>query len=172
MQTAGFFWKELAMSDAVFLTKARAEKAVALAEPTILQMMRTVTNHEAVHIVVLGLDGHVLHEQDLGPGVKSEAERFAKCTEIARSKAKIHFRNQRPSTEVQVRRPHTLRIGDTCYGGSAEHEGIIVGVSGVQSCYDEAFAGIIASILWALCVDAQSVYMAKTDKAPHYAGVV
>ena len=89
-------------------------------------------------------------------------------TEVARGKARLHFRTGKPSLEVQSRRPHILEVGDTIWGGSADHEGLIVAASGVQSCYDEAICAIVAAILWGLCVDAQTKHLAKPDKTPLY----
>jgi hypothetical protein len=158
------------MPDAVYLNKSRARHAIELAEPTILKMMQTVTNHKALHIVIVGVDGQILHEQSVGPDVGREPDpqRMAGCVEIARSKAQIHFRTGRPSAEIQARRPGSLLVGDTVYGGSAEHEGIIVAVSGVQGFYDESIAGTVASILWGLCMEAQTAHMARKDKGTHY----
>ncbi len=156
------------MAEAVYLTKARAQRAIELAEPSIFALMQSVTNKKAVHIVILGIDGSIVYEQNVGPDVETEKQLLAICTEIARSKAQIHFRTGRPSAEVQARRAHALQVGDTIWGGSAEHEGIIVAASGVQGFYDEAICGIVASILWGLCVDAQSGHMGKPDKTTHY----
>ena len=135
------------MPEAVYLTKARAEKAFALAEPTILKMMETVANKKAIHAVVLGIDGEVLHEASLGPNVEADAERLATCKVVARGKAAIHFRTGRPAAEIQARRPNTLIVGDTIWGGSASYEDVIVAVSGIQGFFDESIAGMIAAIL-------------------------
>ena len=156
------------MSQAVYLTAARAQQALQLAEPTILHMMQTVTNKKALHIVILGLDGEVLHEADLGPDVANDRERLAQCTDVARGKARIHFRTGRPSLEIQARRPHALIVGDTIWGGSASHEGLIVAASGVQSSFDEAISAMVAAILWALCVEAQIAHLASPAKTPIY----
>jgi len=160
------------MPQAVYLTVARAKQAVELAEPTILQMMQTVANQKAVHVVVVGLEGGILFEKSVGPEAAAGGERLATCVEIARGKARIHFRTGRPSAEVHARRPHALEIGDTIHGGSAEHEGIIVAASGVQGFYDESISAIVAAILWGLCKDAHTTYMATAEKGPHYWGVV
>ena len=156
------------MSEAVYLTKARAQQAFALAEPTILKMMQTVTNKKAMHIVALALDGSVLHEASIGPDVEADAVRLATCKDVAKAKAQIHYRNGRPSLEIQARRPHTLVVGDTIWGGSGSYEGVIVAASGVQSCYDESISAMIAAILWSLCCDAQVAHLARTDKTPIY----
>src|SRR6185369_16625285 len=101
------------MSQSVYLNAARAQQALSLAEPTILRLMQTVTNKKALHIVILGHDGEVLHEADVGP----DRERLLHCTDVARGKARIHFRTGRPSLEIQARRPNALIVGDTIWGG-------------------------------------------------------
>jgi hypothetical protein len=156
------------MSEAVYLNKARAEQAIASALPTILHLMQTVVNRKALHIVILGVDGNILYEQSVGPDVEADRQRLATCTEIARSKAQIHFRTGRPAGEIQSRRPHALLVGDTIWGGGASYEGIIVAASGVQGYFDETISGIVAAILWGLCVHAQAAHMAKADKPSIY----
>ncbi len=156
------------MPESVYLSKARAKQAIELAIPSIHQLMLTVTNKKALHVVILGVDGQILHEEDVGQDVDKHQDMLKVCTEIARSKAQIHFRSGRPSAEFQARRAHSLMVGDTIWGGSAEHEGIIVAASGVQGYYDETIAGMVASILWGLCQDAQTAYMSKPDKSPIY----
>jgi hypothetical protein len=156
------------MAESVYLTKARAELAVSLAEPTICRLFDTVAKPKHVHLVILAGDGSILLETDLGPDAGKEPGRVAHTTAISRGKAQLHFRTGRPSLEVQARKPHVLQVGDTIYGGSADHEGIIVAASGVQSCFDETISAIVAAILWGLCSDAQSQHMAKSDKTPLY----
>jgi len=156
------------MPDAVYLTKVRAEQAIELAQPTILNLMQTVTNRKALHIVILAVDGEILHEQSVGPDVQADRQRLVSCTEIARSKARIHFRTGRPAAEIQARRPHALLVGDTVWGGSASHEGIIVAASGVQGYFDESISAMVAAILWGLCVHAQAAHMAKAEKPSIY----
>jgi hypothetical protein len=157
------------MPESVYLTKARAVQAVELAQPTIFKLLQTVTNHKALHIVILGVDGAILHEESVGPDVQADQKRLAGCIKIARSKAQIHFRTGLPSAVIQARQPHALLIGDTIWGGSVSHEGIIVGASGVQSYFDESIATMVAAILWGLCAHAQAAHMAKTDKPVFYA---
>jgi hypothetical protein len=156
------------MAESVYLTKARAEQSVTLAEPTINKLFDTVANNKHVHLVVLAADGTILLETDLGPDAGKDPARIAHTTAISRGKAQLHFRTGRPSLEVQARQPHVLQVGDTIYGGSADHEGIIVAASGVQSCFDETISAIVAAILWGLCSEAQSQHMSKADKSPIY----
>jgi hypothetical protein len=156
------------MSQAVYLTSARAERAIELAEAGIFKLMETVTNHKAIHIVILGIEGQILFEKSVGPDVEWDQNRLAVCVEIARSKAQIHFRTGKPSAEIQARRPTGLVVGDTIYGGSAAHEGVIVGASGVQSFYDETIAAIVAAILWGLCMEAHAAFMKQAEKSPIY----
>jgi hypothetical protein len=156
------------MSNSVYLTKARAEQALALAEPTILELMKTVASRKALHVVILGVDGQVLHEQSVGPDKDADQKRLAACIEIARSKAQIHFRTGHPAAEIQARRPHSLLVNDTIWGGSASHEGIIAAASGIQGYFDESISATVAAILWGLCMDAQAAYMAKPEKSTIY----
>jgi hypothetical protein len=156
------------MSKSVYLTKARAQQAIDLAVPSVNRIFDTVANNKHVHVVILAHDGGILLEADLGPDAGKDSARTARTTDISRSKAEIHFRTGRPSLEIQARRPHALLVGDTIWGGSADHEGIIVAASGVQSYFDETICGIIAAILWGLCADAQTLHMAKPDKTPLY----
>jgi len=158
------------MAQSVYLNAARAQQALSLAEPAILRLMQTVTNKKALHIVILGHDGEVLHEADIGPDVVADRERLLQCTDVARGKARIHFRTDRPSLEIQARRPNALIVGDTIWGGSAEHEGVIVAASGVQSSFDEAISAMVAAILWALCCEAQIAHLASPNKRPIYEG--
>jgi hypothetical protein len=156
------------MTQSVYLTTARATQALELAEPSILKLLQTVGSRKSLHIVILGSDGEILLEKSVGPDADADKERLATCIHIARSKAQIHFRTGRPSAEIQSRSPGSLRVGDTIWGGSASHEGIIAAASGIQGFYDEAIAGIVASILWGLCMEAQAKYMAQSDKSPIY----
>jgi hypothetical protein len=156
------------MPDAIYLTKARAEQAIALAEPTIFQLMQTLTNHKAMHIVILGVEGEILHEQSVGPNVEADQKRLVGSAAIARSKARIHFRTGRSAAEVQARRPHALLVGDTVWGGSASHEGIIVAASGIQGYFDESVSAMVSAILWGLCVHAQAAHMGRSDKTAFY----
>ncbi len=156
------------MAESVYLTLARTQQALSLAEPSINKLFDTVAKPKHVHLVILAADGTILLEADLGPDAGKDPARIAHTTAIARGKAQLHFRTGRPSLEVQARRPHVLQVGDTIYGGSADHEGIIVAASGVQSCFDETISGLVAAILWGLCSDAQTQHMAKSDKTPLY----
>lgn len=156
------------MAEAVYLTKARAQQAVALAEPSIFKLFETVANNKHVHLVILAADGSILHEADIGSDGGKDPDRVNRTTNISRAKAQIHFRTGRPSAEIQARRPGALLVGDTIWGGSAEHEGIIVAASGIQGYFDETICGMVAAILWGLCVDAQTALMARTDKTPIY----
>jgi hypothetical protein len=51
---------------------------------------------------------------------------------------------------VQALEPYRLRAGDTNLWGAVALNGIVVGVSGAQPWFDEAFAGCIAHCLRAL----------------------
>jgi hypothetical protein len=127
-----------------------------------------VTSRKLIHVVILGPDGEVAHEESVGPDVREGDEFLKACQEIARSKARLHFREGRKSREIQERCPHLLRVGDTVHGGSADYEGLIVAASGVQGHFDETIAALVASICWGLCKDAQEAFMKARGKQHRY----
>ncbi len=161
------------MAESVYLTEARAKRAVELATPAILKMMEAgITSNKWIRIVVLGMEGQIIHEANVGPDVGTAGKWLEQSTEFARGKAAIHWRTGKPSIEAQARRPHALIVGDTIHGGSAAYEGIVVAASGVQGYFDEAISGMVAAILWGLCMDAQAAYMGKADRKTFYEGAV
>lgn len=69
---------------------------------------------------------------------------------IARAKAKLAFRLKMSSRAAQ-QHPQLLEPGDTKHRGGIYHNGIPVGVSGVQSYIDEMIAMWIAAACEMLC---------------------
>lgn len=110
----------------------------------------------------------MLNEGSIGAGMYDHQSHLQRVIGIARSKAQLHHRTGLPSALVQARRPHHLLVGDTIHGGSAEHEGLIAAASGIQGHFDEAIAGIIASLFWGLCKHAQDQFMKDTGGTDHY----
>jgi hypothetical protein len=88
----------------------------------------------------------ILYEHAVGDRAKWDADYGA----FARAKAKLAWRTGMDADIVQQRNPHLLTQGDTVLGGAVVRDGIVVGVSGADPWYDEAFAGAIALCLRAL----------------------
>lgn len=68
---------------------------------------------------------------------------------FARAKARLSWQSARDSRCMQSL-PHLLRQGDSLLVGGVSLDGIVVGVSGAQPWYDEAFALAVASMIRAL----------------------
>ena len=145
----------------VFLTEPLAGRALNIAEPLILSMFNSREmgcKRGFVHVVILDALGNIAAERTIGQAPEG-AEFEEQCARIARSKAQIHFRTGIPSRMVHERRPHALLVGDTHFGGSYDHDGLIAAASGVQSYFDETIAATVAAITWGLCKDMQERYL-------------
>ncbi len=88
----------------------------------------------------------ILHEHAVGDREKWDADYAG----FARAKARVAWRTGLDSHLVQELRPQLLAPGDTVLWGSIVLDGIVVGVSGANPWYDEAFAGTVAMCLRAL----------------------
>lgn len=142
-----------------FLNRDIAARAVELAAP----MLRTAAGDAAVNqsgVVYLvitdplrgphacaSFEDAIVHEQGFG---RSPAEWDADYAGFARAKARLSWQTGLDSHVVQALRPHLLREGDTALWGSVNLDGIVVGVSGNEAAYDEAFAGAVALLARAL----------------------
>jgi hypothetical protein len=62
---------------------------------------------------------------------------------------------------VQELHPHLLSAGDTVLWGSVAVDGIVVGASGANPWYDEAFAGTVAMCLRAIAKSKASAERSK-----------
>lgn len=71
---------------------------------------------------------------------------------FARAKARLSWLTGMDSHLIQARQPHRLRSGNTTLWGSVAFEGIVVGVSGANPWFDEAFAGCVAHCLKAIAL--------------------
>jgi len=91
----------------------------------------------------------VLYEESVGDRSAWDADYAA----FARGKAALSWRTGQDSHAVCSTMAHLLRPEDTALWGSVWHEGIIVGVSGAQPWYDEAFAGAVAHAFKAVLKD-------------------
>jgi len=136
---------------AAYACRDTAARAVALVMPMIRAAMRDPRVGESgfLHIVVMdpgarpGTDAPedaILYEESVGDREAWDADYAA----YARAKAAISWRTGLDSHTVCEARPHLLRPGDGTVWGSVVLEGIVVGVSGANPWFDEAFAGAIA----------------------------
>lgn len=64
--------------------------------------------------------------------------------QIARSKAKQAWREQRSNIVTQAVAPATLQPGDTIYNGGFFYEGVAVGTSGIEWEHDMLISGWVA----------------------------
>ena len=101
----------------------------------------------------------ILHEHSVGDRARWDADYAG----FARAKARLAWRTGMDSQVVQARFPHLLEQGDTLLWGSVARDGIVVGVSGANAWYDEAFAGAIALCLRAVAHGARE----RAAKAGH-----
>lgn len=147
----------MSYQDSYFIDRGAAEKAVQLCMPMIQSAMasREAGASGFFYIVVMKpgctadampFSDAILYEHAVGDREKWDAD----YGEFARAKAKLAWRTGMDAEIVQQRKPHLLTQGDTLLGGAVVLDDIVVGVSGADPWYDEAFAGAIALCLRAL----------------------
>jgi hypothetical protein len=147
----------MAYLDSYFINRAAAEQAVQLCMPMIDAAMesREAGASGFFYIVIMkpgctqdtcNFSDAILYEYAVGDQKKWDAD----YGEFARAKVKLAWRTGMDADIVQQRMPHLLEEGDTVLGGAIVLDGIVVGVSGADPWYDEAFAGAIAMCLRAL----------------------
>lgn len=147
----------MASSGSYFVDRTAAEKAVGMSLPLIREAMqhKEVGESGFLYIVVMdpvrtpdnaSFEEAILYEHAVGDREKWDADYAG----FARAKARLAWRTGLDSHLVQELRPHLLRAGDTVLWGSAVVDGIVVGVSGANPWYDEAFAGTVAMCLRAI----------------------
>ena len=140
-----------------FADKDAARQAVNLALPMLEQGVRDgiVGDSGFLYIVIMdpGLDPSVstfddaiLYEHSIGDRTKWDAD-YAR---FARDKAKVCWRTGRDGHTVRHVMPHLLQKGDCGVWGGVAVDGIVVGVSGANPWYDEAFAATVAHCLKAV----------------------
>lgn len=140
-----------------FVTPASARQAVELCLPMIEAAMQSKFSGEGdfLYIVIMKpgftpdcarFDEAILYEHAIGDREQWDAD----YDSFARSKAHLSWRTGLDSHVVQESKPHLLSAGDTVLWGSVVVDGIVVGVSGADPWFDEAFAGAIAMTLRAL----------------------
>ena len=91
-------------------------------------------------------DDAVLLEHCIGERSRWDADYAG----FARAKARLTWTQGLDSCTVQNTRAHALREGDSLLWGSVCLDGIVVGVSGAEAWWDEAFATAVAGNLRAI----------------------
>jgi hypothetical protein len=91
-------------------------------------------------------DDAVLVEHCIGDRQRWDADYAA----FARAKARLAWVHGQGSCAIQSAQPHLLQSGDSLLWGSVCLEGIVVGVSGAEAWWDEAFATAVAANLRAI----------------------
>ncbi|MDB5852330.1 MAG: hypothetical protein JWR22_371 [Herminiimonas sp.] len=139
------------------INRQAAQAAVAMSLPLITEAMKSKEVGESgfLYIVVMdpalapaqvSFEEAILYEHAVGDREKWDADYGA----FARAKAKVAWMTGRDSHAAQELQPYLMQQGDTVLWGSVVVEGIVVGVSGANPWYDEAFAGTVAMCLRAL----------------------
>ena len=134
-----------------YATAQAAREAIDMALPLIETAMqhKHVGESGFLYIVVMNPLAHphqcrfedaILCEHAVGDPARWDADYAG----FARAKAGLHWRTGLNTEVVQTRYPHLLEPGDTTLHGTAAVDGIVVGVSGANPWYDEAFAGVVA----------------------------
>lgn len=147
----------MGLANSVFITRDTAEAAVKMVLPMITEAMKDkeVGDSGFFYLVVMNpaaspgkcsFDEAILYEHAVGDREKWDADYGA----FARAKAKVAWESGMDSAAVQALRPWVLGSGDTTLWGSVFVDGIVVGASGLQAWYDEAFAGAVAMCLRAM----------------------
>jgi uncharacterized MAPEG superfamily protein len=140
-----------------FADREAARRAVELALPMIERAMAdpAVCGSGFLFIVVMdparpasgcSFEQAVLHEHAIGDRSRWDADYAA----FARAKARLAWTHGCDGHAVLARAPHLLQPGDTLLWGSVWLDGIVVGVSGAEPWYDEAFATAVAAALRAI----------------------
>lgn len=144
-------------SGSYFIDREAAKKAIGLSLPLIDAAMQRKEVGESgfLYIVVMdplltpatsSFEEAILHEHAVGDREKWDADYAA----FARAKARVAWRTGLDGHVVQELKPQLLTARDTVLWGSVAMDGIVVGVSGANPWYDEAFAGTVAMFLRAV----------------------
>lgn len=147
----------MTLAGSYFIDRDAAEKAVRLSLPMIQEAMKLKEVGESgfLYIVVMApllgpatcsFEEAILYEHAVGDRDKWDADYAA----FARAKARVAWRTGFDGHLVQELRPQLLTAQDTVLWGSVVVDGIVVGVSGANPWYDEAFAGTVAMCLRAI----------------------
>ncbi|GBH27416.1 hypothetical protein [Burkholderia vietnamiensis] len=140
-----------------FADRQAAVAAVELLLPTLSAALQSdfVGDSGCLHIVIMdpaigprdaAFEDAILYEFSLPDPKDWDADYRA----YARATARLAWDTGRDGHVVQALEPYRLRAGDTNVWGAVAQHGIVVGVSGAQPWFDEAFAGCIAHCLRAV----------------------
>ncbi|WP_459618564.1 hypothetical protein [Bordetella sp. 2513F-2] len=140
--------------------RGAAARAVELVMPMLEAAMRDTRIGESgfLHVVVMDplarpggcrFEEAVLYEASVGDRAAWDADYAA----YARDKAELSWRTGLDGHAVCSTHAHLLQPGDAGLWGSVCRDGLVVGVSGVQPWYDEAFAGMVACAFKAVLKD-------------------
>lgn len=139
-----------------------ATQAVMMALPLIEAAMADpkINDNRYLHIVVMApwlstsrrdadFEKAILHEHSVGDRTRWDADYAA----FARAKARAAWNAEAGSRIGQFLQPCLLQADYNSIPGSAALDRIVVGVSGMRPCYDEAIASTVAACLKALAKD-------------------
>ena len=140
-----------------FASSTAARQAIDMALPMIKLAMQDpkVCGSGFLVIVVLdpgiapgqaSFDDAMLVEHCIGERSRWDADYAG----FARAKARLAWTHGLDSNSVQSTRAHALHEGDSLLWGSVCLDGIVVGVSGAEAWWDEAFATAVAANLRAI----------------------
>lgn len=144
-----------------FVTRETAEAAVNMTLPMIHEAMQRKEVGESgfLYLVVMNpaltpanstYEDAVLYEHSVGDRAKWDAD----YAWYAHTKARAAWQAGMDGQMVQEIYPHLMTGGDPVLWGSVVVERIVVGASGCNPWYDEAFAGSVAMCLRALAKEA------------------
>lgn len=142
---------------AAYWDRDTAARAVQLARPMLENAVSDAHVGESgfLHVVILNplakpgdcdFANAILYEESIGNPDEWDADYGA----FARGKARLSWRTGLSSHEVMTLKPHLLQAKDPPVWGSVVLDGIVVGVSGANPWFDEAFAHAVASLFKAL----------------------
>lgn len=147
----------LPIRGSVFADRQAAIETIEILRPMLVAALGNSAIGESgcLHVVIMDpaltpaeatFEEAILYEFSLPEPSQWDADYVA----FARAKARLSWSNSRDSHLLQSCQPHRLRSGDTALWGSIVYEGIVVGVSGADPWFDEAFAGCVAHCLKAI----------------------
>lgn len=146
----------------VLLTPDVAGQAIEMVLPMIEKLAADgVIRGRDLAIVVLDpatVDDSVIGQKCLGDLEKWEHNYLR----LAEYKAGLSKRYGLSTRHITQTKPHLCIVGDTKHSGGISLDGIPVGVSGVESYFDEMIANWVAAACLALCMEA----MAKIQADP------
>ncbi|MDC7219125.1 MAG: hypothetical protein PQJ59_04230 [Spirochaetales bacterium] len=149
-----------------------AEQAYELLEPSIKKLLKEKAKREDMHIVVMN------------PAVKPWEASFEEAIlaefsltdksgwanpydDLARGKAKQAWRDGKSNVHKHLIAPATLKTGDVAFYGSFEHEGVIVGASGVEGWYDVLVCGLMAVAIQQLAQAEYQKFKSENPMSPY-----